>query len=50
MNNPGTVNDCYNVGSTNAITIPYDVVIESDAGTMNLGRNAPTGNVILSEN
>jgi Secretion system C-terminal sorting domain len=48
MNNAGTLNDCYNVGSTNALTIPFSVVIESDAGTMNLGRNAPTGNVILS--
>ncbi len=48
MNNSGTLNDCYNVGSTNAITIPFDVIIESDAGTMNLGRNAPTGNATLS--
>jgi hypothetical protein len=48
MNNGGTLNDCYNVGSTNALTIPFDVVIESDAGAMNLGRNAPTGNMILS--
>jgi hypothetical protein len=48
MNNAGTLNDCYNVGSTNALTIPFNVVIESDAGTMNLGRNAPTGNIILS--
>ncbi len=48
MNNPGTLNDCYNVGSTNALTIPFNVVVESDAGTMNLARNAPTGNMILS--
>ena len=48
MNNAGILNDCYNVGSTNALTIPFDVVLESDAGTMNLGRNAPTGNMILS--
>ena len=48
MNNAGTLNDCYNVGSTNALTIPFNVIIESDAGTMNLGQNAPTGNIILS--
>lgn len=48
MNNAGTLNDCYNVGSTNALTIPFNVVIESDAGTLNLGRNAPTGNITLS--
>ena len=48
MNNAGTLNDCYNTGSVNALTIPYGVVIESDAGTMNLCRNAITGNAILS--
>jgi Secretion system C-terminal sorting domain len=48
MNNAGNLNDCYNTGSTNALTIPFGVVIESDAGTMNLGRNAPSGNAILS--
>jgi len=48
MNNTATLNDCYNVGSANALTIPFDVVIESDAGTMSLARNAPTGNMILS--
>ena len=48
MDNAGTLNDCYNVGSTNALTIPFNVVIESDAGTLNLGLNAPTGNIILS--
>ena len=48
MDNAGTLNDSYNTGSTNALSIPYGVVIESDAGTMNISRNAPTGNVLLS--
>ena len=48
MDNAATLNDSYNTGSTNALTIPFDVTIESDAGTMNLGRNALTGNMILS--
>ena len=48
MDNAATLNDCYNTGSTNALSIPYGVVIESDAGTMNLARNAATGNIILS--
>jgi Secretion system C-terminal sorting domain len=48
MDNAGTLNDAYNTGSTNALTIPFGVIIESDAGTMNLGRNALTGNMILS--
>ncbi len=48
MDNSGTLNDAYNTGSTNALTIPFGVILESDAGTMNLGRNALTGNMILS--
>jgi hypothetical protein len=50
MNNTATLNDCYNRGSVNALTIPFGVSIESDAGTMNLCRNAPTGNASLSGN
>jgi hypothetical protein len=38
MDNAGTLNDCYNSGSTNALTIPFGVVIESDNGTMNLAK------------
>ncbi len=48
MNNSATLNDSYNTGSSNALTIPFGVIIESDAGTMNIGRNALTGNMILS--
>jgi Secretion system C-terminal sorting domain len=48
MDNTATLNDSYNSGSTNALTIPFGVTIESDAGIMNLGRNALTGNMILS--
>jgi Secretion system C-terminal sorting domain len=48
MDNTATLNDTYNTGSTNALTIPFGVTIESDAGIMNLGRNAITGNMILS--
>ena len=39
MDNAGTLNDSYNSGSTNALTIPYGVTIESDNGTMNLAKN-----------
>jgi Secretion system C-terminal sorting domain len=48
MDNSGVLNDSYNTGSSNALTIPFGVTIESDAGTMNLGRNAVTGDMILS--
>ena len=48
MDNTGTLNDAYNSGSNNALTIPYGVIIESDAGLMNLGKKATTGNAILS--
>jgi hypothetical protein len=48
MDNSAILNDSYNTGSSNALTVPYSVTIESDAGMMNLGRNALTGNMILS--
>jgi hypothetical protein len=48
MDNGGTLNDCYNSGSANSLTIAYGAILESDAGTMNLCKNAPTGNAILS--
>jgi len=48
MDNTGTLNDSYNSGSNSALSIPFGVVIESDKGTMNLCKNASTGNAILS--
>jgi len=39
MDNPGVLNDCYNSGSANSLVIPYGVVIQSNAGTMNLAKN-----------
>jgi hypothetical protein len=48
MDNTGTLNNAYNSGSTNALTIPYGVTIESDNGTMNLATKGTSGNVILS--
>lgn len=48
MDNAATLNDCYNSGSANALTIPYGVVIETDNGTMYLCKNAPTNKAILS--
>ncbi|HSY77598.1 MAG TPA: hypothetical protein VK890_12110, partial [Bacteroidia bacterium] len=39
MDNTGTLNDCYNSGSSNSLVINYGSVIESDKGTMNLARN-----------
>ncbi|HXD76883.1 MAG TPA: T9SS type A sorting domain-containing protein [Puia sp.] len=48
MDNTGTLGDAYNSGSTTALTIPYGVVIESDAGTMNLAKKGTTNNVLLS--
>ncbi len=52
-NNSATLTDCHNLGVTTALTIPFDVVIESNAGTMNLCRTgtmatATRSNVILS--
>lgn len=52
-NNSGSLTDCHNLGVTTALTIPFDVVIESNAGTMNLCRTgtmatATQSNVILS--
>ncbi|HXB43054.1 MAG TPA: hypothetical protein VNV85_03320, partial [Puia sp.] len=48
MDNAATLNDCYNSGSANTLTIPYGVVIEVDNGTMYLCKNAPTNKAILS--
>ena len=39
MDNTGTLNDSYNSGSTNALTIPFGVVIQSNNGIMNLAKN-----------
>jgi Secretion system C-terminal sorting domain len=39
MDNAGTLNDSYNSGSTNALTIPFGVVIQSNNGIMNLAKN-----------
>jgi len=47
-NSSTTLLDAYNSGSTNALTIPFGVVIEADAAAMHLCQNAPTGNAILS--
>ncbi|HSY76009.1 MAG TPA: hypothetical protein VK890_04085, partial [Bacteroidia bacterium] len=47
MDNAGTLNDCYNSGSNNALTINFGSVIESDNGTMNLAKNGTGGNVLL---
>lgn len=52
-NNSATLTNCHNLGVTTALTIPFDVVIESNAGTMNLCRTgtmatATRSNVILS--
>jgi hypothetical protein len=48
MDNATTLGDAYNSGSNNALTIPYGVVIESDAGQMNLAKKGTTNNVLLS--
>jgi hypothetical protein len=48
MDNTATLNDSYNSGSNGALTIPFGVIVESDAGTMNLCQNAPTGSALLS--
>ena len=48
MDNSGTLNNAYNSGSANALTIAYGVVLESDNGTMNLATKGTTGNVLLS--
>ncbi|HXC05905.1 MAG TPA: hypothetical protein VNZ86_14180, partial [Bacteroidia bacterium] len=44
-NNSGTFTDCYNSGSSTKLTIPYGVVLEADAGIMNLCQN---GQPVLS--
>ena len=48
MDNSNTLGDAYNGGSSTALTIPYGVVIEADAGQMNLAKNAKTDSIILS--
>src|ERR1035437_2209220 len=47
MDNAGTLNDCYNSGVGNALTLPFGVVIQSDNGTMNLAKNGAGGSVLL---
>jgi len=46
--NTATLNDCHDNGSATALTIPFNVIIESDAGTMNLCNAGVSGAVILS--
>jgi hypothetical protein len=48
MNCAGNLANFYSSGSSNSLTIPYGVVIESDNGTMYLCNNAATGKAILS--
>jgi hypothetical protein len=48
MDNAGALKDSYNSGSATALTIPFGVTIESDNGSMNLCRNAPSGSALLS--
>lgn len=51
-NNSATLTDCHNQGSATSLTIPYDVIIEVNSGTMNLCKSGTmTGtasNVVLS--
>jgi hypothetical protein len=47
-NNASILIDCHNTGAAAALTIPFNVVIEINAGTMNLCKDGTTGNVILS--
>ncbi|MGZ4059870.1 MAG: beta strand repeat-containing protein, partial [Bacteroidia bacterium] len=47
-NNASTLTDCHNNGAATALTIPFNVVIEADAGTMNLCKAGTNNNVILS--
>jgi hypothetical protein len=47
-NNSSTLNDCHNNGSTTALNIPFNVIIESDQGTLNLCPNGANGRIILS--
>lgn len=48
MDNSGTLNNAYNSGTSNALTIPYGVTLESDNGIMNLATKGNSGNVLLS--
>ncbi len=47
-NNASTLTDCHNNGAATALTIPFNVIIEVDAGTMNLCKAGTNNNVILS--
>ncbi len=47
MDNSGTLNNAYNSGSSNSLTIPNGVTLESDNGTMYLASLGTTGNVLL---
>jgi len=52
-NNTATLTDCHNSGAAGSLTIPFNVIIESDAGTMNLCKSGTMAsgtqsNVILS--
>jgi hypothetical protein len=47
-NNTATLNDCHDNGSATALTIPFNVIIESDQGTLNLCPNGGNGSVVLS--
>ncbi|HTR31048.1 MAG TPA: T9SS type A sorting domain-containing protein [Puia sp.] len=46
--NTATLSDSYNSGSATSLTIPFGVVIQSNAGTMNLARKATSGQMLLS--
>ena len=46
--NAASLADSYNSGSSTTLTIPYGVVIQSNAGTMNLARKATSGKMLLS--
>lgn len=48
MDNTATLNNAYNSGSATAFTIPNEVTLESDNGTMNLATKGTSGNVLLS--
>ncbi len=47
-NNSATLTDCHNTGAGTALTIPFNVVIESNAGNLNLCKNGGPGSVLLS--
>ncbi len=47
-NNTATLTNCHDNGSATALTIPFNVIIESDLGTLNLCPNGTNNSVILS--